>query len=180
VSPIDLGDLRVEVVRKDIKNLHLSVLPPDGHVRIAAPRQMNLDAIRVFAISKLAWIRAQQNRMRAQEREVPRQFLDRESHYVWGRRYLLKRVERDAAPVVEIKDGKLLLQVRPGTDADRCQEILEAWYRGQIRAAVPELIAKWEKAMDVKVGRVFVQRMRTRWGSCNPITGVIRLNTDLA
>lgn len=177
---IDLGDLRIEVVRKDIKNLHLSVLPPAGVVRIAAPRHMKLDTIRVYAISKLAWIRTQQRRMQAQEREAPREYIDRESHYVWGRRYLLRRVEKEAAPVVEIKQGKLVLQVRPGTDEGRCQEILEAWYRGQIRAVLPELIAKWEPIMNVQVGRVFVQRMRTRWGGCNPATGVIRLNTDLA
>lgn len=177
---IDLGDLRIEVVRKDIKNLHLSVMPPAGLVRIAAPRHMNLDTIRVFAISKLPWIRTQQRRMQAQAREAPREYLDRESHYVWGRRYLLQRVEREAAPVVEIKRGKLVLQVRPGTDEERCREILETWYRGQIHAVVPELIAKWESTMQVKVGRVFVQRMRTRWGGCNPTTGLIRLNTDLA
>lgn len=177
---IDLGDLRIEVAWKDIRNLHLSVMPPDGQVRIAAPRQMNLDAIRLFAISKLAWIRSRQQRMQAQERETPRQFLDRESHYLWGRRYLLRRVEREAAPTVEIKGGRLVLQVRPGTDAARCQEIIDAWYRGQIRAVVPDLIAKWEPVMNVKAGRVFVQRMRTRWGGCNPATGVIRLNTDLA
>lgn len=177
---IDLGDLQIEVVRKDIKNLHLSVLPPEGKVRIAAPRHMNLDAIRIFAISKLAWIRAQQRRMQGQEREAPRQYLDRESHYVWGRRYLLQRIEKDTAPAVEIKRGKLVLQVRPGTDEARCREILEAWYRGQIRDVVNGMIEKWAPVMNVKVSRIFVQRMRTRWGGCNPTTGVIRLNTDLA
>lgn len=177
---VDLGDLQIEVVRKDIKNLHLSVLPPEGKVRIAAPRHMNLDAIRIFAISKLAWIRAQQRRMQGQEREAPRQYLDRESHYVWGRRYLLQRIEKDAAPAVGIKRGKLVLQVRPGTDEARCREILEAWYRGQIRDVVNGMIEKWAPVMNVKVSRIFVQRMRTRWGGCNPATGVIRLNTDLA
>jgi hypothetical protein len=180
VPRIDLGDLQIEVVRKDIKNLHLSVLPPEGKVRIAAPRHMNLDAIRIFAISKLAWIRAQQRRMQGQEREAPRQYLDRESHYVWGRRYLLQRIEKDTAPAVEIKRGKLVLQVRPGTDEARCREILEAWYRGQIRDVVNGMIEKWAPVMNVKVSRIFVQRMRTRWGGCNPTTGVIRLNTDLA
>ena len=180
MSRIDLGDLRIEVVRKDIKNLHLSVLPPDGLVRIAAPLRMNLDTIRVFAIAKLAWIRAQQRRMQTQEREAPREYLDRESHYVWGRRYLLQREEVEAAPAVDIQHGKLVLRVRPATDEARCREILEAWYRGQIRTVAPELIAKWEPVMNVKVGRVVVQRMRTRWGGCNPRTGLIRLNTDLA
>ncbi|MCK0507422.1 M48 family metallopeptidase [Aromatoleum anaerobium] len=180
VARIDLGDMQIEVIRKDIKNLHLSVLPPQGKVRIAAPRQMNPDTIRVFVISKLAWIRSQQRKMQAQEREAPREYLDRESHYVWGRRYLLKRVEKDAAPAIELEHAKLVMQVRPGTDEAHCQAILEAWYREQIRAAVPELIAKWEPVMGVKVGRVFVQRMKTKWGSCNPASCAIRLNTDLA
>lgn len=180
VAQIDLGDMRIEVLRKDIKNLHLSVLPPRGLVRVAAPRLMNLDTIRVFVISKLAWIRSQQRKMQSQEREAPRAYLDRESHYLWGRRYLLKRVECDAAPAIELKHSKLVIQVRPGTNEARSQEILDGWYREQIRAATPALIAKWEPVMGVKVGRVFVQRMKTRWGSCNPASGAIRLNTDLA
>lgn len=180
VAQIELGDMRIEVLRKDIKNLHLSVLPPHGRVRVAAPRQINLDTIRVFVISKLDWIRRQQRKMDAQEREAPREYLDRESHYVWGRRYLLKRIEEEAAPSVELRHSRLVLQVRPGTDEARSREILEVWYREQIRVAVPSLIAKWEPVMGVKVGRVFVQRMKTRWGSCNPESQSIRLNTDLA
>jgi len=179
-AQIDLGDMQVEVVRKEIKNLHLSVLPPQGRVRVAAPRHMSLDTIRVFVISKLVWIRSQQRKMRTQEREAPREYLDRESHYVWGRRYLLKRVEKETAPAIELRHRSLVLQVRPGTGEARSQEILEAWYREQIRAAMPELIAKWEPVMGVKVGRVFVQRMKTKWGSCNPSSGAIRLNTELA
>ncbi len=177
---IDLGNLQIEVLRKKIKNLHLSVLPPLGRVRIAAPGHMDLDTIRVFAISRLAWIKAQQRKMQIQQREAKREYLDRESHYVWGRRYLLKRIELESAPLIELKHSKLVFQIRPGTDEARSQEILDAWYREQIRLAVPELIAKWEPVMRVKVGRIFVQRMKTRWGSCNPATGAIRLNTDLA
>lgn len=180
MAQIDLGDMQIEVVRKDIKNLHLSVLPPKGRVRIAAPRHMNLDTIRVFAISKITWIKCQQRKMLSQQREAPREYLDRESHYVWGRRYVLKRVEREAAPSIELKHSRLVLQVRPGTDEARSQEILDSWYRDQIRAAIPDLIAKWEPVIGVKVDRVFVQRMKTRWGSCNPATRSIRLNTDLA
>lgn len=179
-TQIDLGDVRIEVVRKNIRNLHLSVLPPRGLVRIAAPGHMTLDTIRVFVISKLAWIKNQQRKLQTQEREAPREYLDRESHYVWGRRYLLKRVEFDAAPAIDLRHGKLVMQVRPGSDEARCQEILAGWYREQIHALVPELIAKWEPVMGVKAGKIFVQRMKTRWGSCNPRSGAIRLNTDLA
>lgn len=180
MARIDLSNMQIEVVRKDIKNLHLSVLPPKGKVRIAAPRQMSLDTIRVFAISKLAWIRSQQRKMLSQEREAPREYLDRESHYVWGRRYLLKRVEKNAAPIVELKHNRLVIQMRPGTNKARSEEILDRWYRDQLRAALPVLIAKWEPMIGVAVGCVYVQRMKTKWGSCNSASRSIRLNTDLA
>jgi len=180
VERIDLGDMQIEVLRKTIRNLHLSVLPPLGKVRIAAPSHMSLDTIRVFVISRLAWIKNQQRKIQAQQREAPREYLDRESHYVWGRRYLLKRLEIDAAPAVRLEHSKLVLQVRPGTDEMRSQDLLDGWYREQIRVVLPELITKWEAVMGVQVGRIFVQRMKTRWGSCNPESRSIRLNTDLA
>lgn len=179
-AKIDLGEFSADVVRKNIKNVHLSVYPPDGRVRISAPLHMGLDTIRVFAITKLAWIKSQQRKIRAQERETPREYLDRESHYVWGKRYLLELVEKDASPSIELKHSTLALQLRPGTDEARRQEILDAWYREQIKAAMPELLAKWEPLMGVKAGRVFVQRMKTKWGSCNPAARNIRINTDLA
>jgi predicted metal-dependent hydrolase len=179
-AKIDLGEFSADVLRKDIKNVHLSVYPPDGRVRISAPLHMELDTIRVFAITKLAWIKSQQRKMLAQERETPREYLDRESHYVWGKRYLLELVEKDASPSIELKHSTLVLRLRPGTDEARRQEILDAWYREQIKAVMPQLIAKWEPLMGVKAGRVFVQRMKTKWGSCNPATRSIRINTDLA
>lgn len=180
VMQIELGDISVDVVRKDIKNVHLSVYPPTGKVRIAAPSRMDLETIRVFAISKLGWIRSQQRKLEMQERETPREYLDRESHHVWGRRYLMRVVETDAAPAVELKHNGLLLQVRPGTDVDTRKAILEDWYRATLKRAVPALIAKWEPLMGVKVERVFVQHMKTKWGGCNPAERSIRLNTELA
>ncbi len=114
VTQLKLGDIAVDVVLKDIKNVHLSVYPPTGRVRISAPSRMSLDTIRVFAISKLGWIKQQQTKLREQERETPREYLDRESHYVWGKRYLLTgRSKSDAAPTVELKHSRLLLRVRP-------------------------------------------------------------------
>lgn len=180
VAQIHLGDIAVDVVLKDIKNIHLSVHPPAGKVRIAAPLRMDLDTIRVFAITKLAWIKSQQKKLREQERETPRDYLDRESHYVWGKRYLLKLVEKDAAPSVELKHNKMILQLRPAASHEKKQEVLDAWYREQLKAAVPLLVAKWEKTLGVRVGKVFVQKMKTKWGSCNPVAGNVRLNTDLA
>lgn len=177
---INLGEFSAEVIRKKIKNVHLSVYPPEGRVRIAAPLQMDLDTVRVFAISKLAWIKTQQRKMQAQERETPREYLERESHYIWGQRYLLHVVEKEAAPKIELKHRKLIMQIRPGMVEEVRQALLDAWYREQIRSAMPKLLAKWEAIMRVKVARIFIQRMKTRWGSCNPSAGSIRLNTDLA
>ena len=178
VTQIDLGGIVLDVIKKNIKNIHLSVYPPSGKVRISAPLRMNTDTIRVFAISKLGWIKQQQKKLRAQERETPREYLDRESHYVWGKRYLLKVVEKDAAPEVSVKHNTLLLRVRPGSSKEKKQAALEEWYREQLKAAVPPLIAKWGPLMGVNVARFFVQRMKTKWGSCS--SGNIRLNTELA
>lgn len=177
---IELGDIAVDVVRKDIKNLHLSVYPPIGRVRISAPLRMNLDTIRVFALSKLRWIRQQRKKMQAQERETPREYLDRESHYVWGKRYLLEVIESDAVPLVELKHGIMFMRVRPGTSPKQKQAMIEVWYRRQLKQAVPALIATWEPLMGVNVERFHVQRMKTQWGSCSPDSRSIRLNTDLA
>src|SRR5580700_835470 len=112
VAKIEVGEITVDVLKKDIKNVHLSVYPPTGKVRISAPLRMNLDTIRVFAISKLRWICQQQKKIVDQERESPREYLDRESHYLWGKRYLLKVIEKEAAPRVELQPRRIVLQVR--------------------------------------------------------------------
>lgn len=177
---LDLGELHAEVTRKAIKHVHLSVLPPGGKVRVAAPQSMALDTIRLFVISKLAWIRSQQRKLQSQERETPREFLNKESHYLWGKRYLLEIRYADVAPQVRVTPRKLHLQVRPGTDQARCEDVLDGWYRQQVREAVPALLAQWEPLLRVRARRVFVQRMKTQWGSCTPQSGYIRLNTDLA
>ncbi|MDT3776352.1 SprT family zinc-dependent metalloprotease [Nitrospira sp. MA-1] len=180
VSQITLGDITVDVVKKGIRNIHLSVNPPTGHVRISAPLRMDLDTIRVFAITKLGWIKSQQHKMCEQARETPREYLNRESHYVWGTRYLLTVNERDQSPSVELTHNRMRLRVRPDTDAHKRQTIIEDWYRAQLKQAVAPLIAKWEPLIGVKVKQFFVQRMKTKWGSCNPVARSIRLNSDLA
>lgn len=177
---LKLGGITVDVVQKDIKNIHLSVYPPVGRVRISAPERMSLDTIRGFAIAKLGWIKEQQRKLQAQPRETPREYLDRESHYLWGKRYLLEVTEHDGPVKVDLEYSKLALWVRPGASDETKQAAVESWYREQIKAVVPSLIAKWEPLLDVTVDRFFVQRMKTRWGSCNPGSSHIRLNTELA
>jgi predicted metal-dependent hydrolase len=180
VTQLKLGDIAVDVVFKDIKHVHLTVHPPAGRVRISAPRRMGLDPIRVFVISKLDWIKKQQTKLRAQERETPREYLNCESHYAWGKRYLLKIIECDEAPSIELKHDEMLLRLRPGADNRKAQAVVEEWYREQIREAVLPLIAKSEPVMGVKVVRFFVRHMKTRWGSCSPHRRSIRFNTELA
>jgi len=141
---------------------------------------MKLGTIRRFAISKLGWSRQQQKKLRAQEREPAREYLARESRYVWGKRYLLTIVEDGSTPRVELRHNKMILRVGPGTNHHVKEDIVAQWYREQIKAVVPSLIAKWESMVGVNVKRVFVQKMKTKWGSCNPESHSIRLNTDLA
>jgi predicted metal-dependent hydrolase len=180
IETIDLGGIVVEVVKKDIKNIHLSVYPPSGKVRISAPLQMSIETIRVFAITKLDWIRRQQYIFENQERETQREFLNRESHYLWGKRYLLEVVEVEEAPKVEVEHSTIRLSVRPHSNEEKRQAILSEWHRDQVRAASLPLISQWEGLIGVKVKRVFIQTMKTKWGSCNHLNSTIRLNSELA
>lgn len=177
---IQLGDITADVSLKEIKNVHLSVYPPIGRVRISAPARMSLDTIRVFAISKLGWIKQQQRKLREQERETPREYLDRESHYIWGKRYLLAVEKVDGVRSVELKHNRIILRVPPRTPEQKRPEILDEWYRGQLKRVVPSLLSKWEPLLGVKVERFHIQRMKTKWGSCNPEARSIRLNSELA
>ncbi len=180
MEQLQLGNLTVDVVQKNIKNIHLSVYPPTGRIRISAPFRMNLDTIRVFAISKLSWIKKQQAKLRKQEREAPREFLNRESHYFNGKRYLLKVIEQAAVPRVELKHSKIELYVRPQTNREKMKSILDEWYRSQLKASLPRLIGKWEKKMNVKVNEFGIKKMKTKWGTCNSEAKRIWLNLELA
>lgn len=177
---IELGNIAVDVVLKDIKNIHLSIYPPNGRVRISAPARMSVNNIRLFAISKLGWIKEQQRKLREQERETPREYLCRESHYVWGRRYLLTIVEQNAPPSLHMKHNRLMLRVRPGASAAKRRQLIENWYREQLKEVAEEYIKYWQPKLGVETNQLYVQRMKTRWGSCNTVAQTIRLNTDLA
>jgi predicted metal-dependent hydrolase len=179
-TAFELGETTLEVVTKDVKNVQLSVYPPTGNVKIVAPLRMKLDTIRLFAIAKLRWIREQQRQLREQAREGPREYVDRESHYVWGRRCLLTVVEEEAAPGVNLRQARLSLRVRPGADGSKREDVMASWYRQLLRDAAQPLIAAWEKRLQVTVTGFYVRHMKTKWGSCNPSARTIRLNTELA
>jgi predicted metal-dependent hydrolase len=176
---IELGGVSVEVTRKAVKHVHLAVHPPQGRVTLVAPEGTRLEVARAYAISKLGWIRSQREQFQAQAREMPREYLTRESHYVWGRRYLLEVVERDGKPSVRMDHKHIELSVRPGSDAARRAEVMHEWHKGLLHEVVPPLIRKWEGRLGVVVSAYFLQRMKTKWGGCKPEEGHIRLNTEL-
>jgi predicted metal-dependent hydrolase len=176
---IHIGELPIRVRRKNIKNVHLSVHPPDGRVTLSAPTATRLDVARAYAITRLGWIRQQQARLRNQVRETPRRFIERESHYLWGRRHLLTVVHIDTKPAVSLDHKRITLTVRPGSDAVKRAEVIHEWHKTLLHEYVPALIRKWAPKLNVKVTGYFLQRMKTKWGSCNHRAGHIRLNTEL-
>lgn len=176
---IELGGVVIALTRKAVRHVHLTVHPPTGRVTLVAPPGTRLEVARAYAISKLDWIRRQRSQLAQQARETPRQFVERESHWVWGRRYLLSISEAEAKTGVSLTHRRLTLQVRPGATAEQRAHVLHTWHKAQLRAVVPGLIAQWERRLGVQVSGYFLQRMKTRWGSCNPSRGHIRLNTEL-
>ena len=176
---IHIGEVTIAVTRKDIKNVHLSVHPPSGRVTLSAPKATRLDVARAYAISKLGWIRQQRKKLSDQARETPRQFINRESHYLWGRRHLMTVVYRDTKPFVVLDHKRITLSVRPGSDAAKRADVIHEWHKALLHEQVPKLISKWERKLKVEVRGYFLQRMKTKWGSCNHRAGHIRLNTEL-
>ncbi|MFC2100828.1 M48 family metallopeptidase [Bacteroidota bacterium] len=181
MEQITVSNITIDIVRKEIKNIHLGVYPPLGRVRIAVPKTTNDDTIRLYAISKLSWIKQQQHKFAKQERQSPREYKDRESHYFQGRRYLMNIFEVDAPPRVSMRNKTYIdLHVRPGTSIVKRHEIMNEWYRNELKRMIPGLIEKWEKQMNLQVQDWRVKLMKTKWGSCNTEKKRIWLNLELA
>lgn len=177
---ITVNDLTVDVVRKDIKNLHLAVYPPNGRVRVAAPLLIDDEAVRLAVISKWGWIKRQQAKFIEQKRQSPREYLSGESHYYQGKRYRLNVIYADHPPKVVIRNKEWLdLYVRPGSDAQQRERVLMVWYRKQLKAIMPDLIAKWEAIMELSVAEWGIKHMKTKWGTCNIEARRIWLNLEL-
>lgn len=178
---IEVSGIPVEVVRKDIKNLHLGVYPPNGRVRVAVPLRLSDEAVRLAVISRLGWIRRHQNGFEQQGRQSEREMVTGESHYVQGRRYRLDVIEHDGPAAVSLSNNTTLeLRVRPGTSRDKREVVLHRWYRRRLREQIPVLIAKWEPEVGVEVAEWGIKRMKTRWGTCNIPARRIWLNLELA
>lgn len=176
---IHLGEITIVVTCKDVKHVHLSVHPPDGRITLVAPKRTRPEVARAYAASRLGWIREQQQRLRAQARETPRQFVGRESQYLWGRRYLLAVLEEDVRPSVRLSHRRITLTMRPGSDRARREAVIHDWHKSLLHDVIPALIGRWERKLGVNVAGYFLQRMKTKWGSCNRRARTIRLNTEL-
>ena len=177
---IEVQGIPIEVVRKNIKNLHVGVYPPLGRVRVAAPTHVSDEAIRLAVVSRLAWIRRQQRSFSEQRRESEREMTSGESHYFQGRRYRLEVIEADGPASVGLKGkSKLQLKVRPGTDREAREAMLQRWYRARLREQVPGLIAKWAPVVGVSVAECRIKRMKTHWGTCSVEARRIWLNLEL-
>lgn len=180
-SFLQLGTIATLVVRKPIKNLHLSVLPPDGWVRVTAPEHMKDEAIRTLIATRLPWIKRQQAKFAGQERETRREYINGESHHYLGKRYRLELVYQNMAPCVYLKGNKkIVLRVRPGSHTEKRHEIMTEWYRGELHKICKELVTKWQNKIGVQTSFYGIKRMKTRWGTCNQKAGRVWFNLELA
>jgi len=176
---LQIGEVVVALKRKDVIHVHLSVHPPTGRVTLVAPTGTRPEVARAYAVSKLGWIRDQQAKLREQARETPRQFVERETHYVWGRRYLLSVSEAEAKPSIRLGHRDITLMVRPDSNRSKREAVVHEWHKSLLHEAVPKLVRRWEPKLGVEVAAYFLQRMKTKWGGCNPRARTIRLNTEL-
>ena len=175
-----VGKLQVDVVRKDIKNLHIGVYPPSGRVRVAAPLHIDDEAVRLAVISKIGWIKQQQQKFEQQLRQTKREYVSGESHYFQGNRYRLNVIYEKGVPSVSIRNKEYIeLVVRPNSDKVQRARVLKNWYRKQLKNEVPPIIAKWEPIIGVQVLDWRIKQMKTKWGSCNIEARRIWLNLEL-
>jgi predicted metal-dependent hydrolase len=182
---ITIGELTIDVVRKDIKNLHLAVYPPDGRVRIATPLHINDESLRLFVIEKLAWIKKQQIKFQSnlQTQSIPEKiaYLSGENHYFQGKIYILNVIEKPGNAQIEIRNNTHIdLCIKPGSNTEQREKVLNSWYRQQLKIQIPPLIAKWEKIIGVNINEWGIKTMKTKWGTCNIQAKRIWLNLELA
>jgi predicted metal-dependent hydrolase len=180
-SRITINGLRVEIVRKDIKNLHLGVYPPNGRVRVATPHRVNDDAVRLAVIGKLGWIKRQKARFETQPRQSAREMVSGESHYFLGQRYRLHVSKQKGPAKVAVRNKSTIeLYVRREFNAEQCERVLQRWYRQELKKLMPPVLEKWQNALGVQVADWAIKKMKTKWGTCTVEARRIWLNLELA
>ena len=178
---LQVRDLQIEVLSKDIKNLHISIMPPDGRIRVSAPETMSEESVRLAIVSKLSRIRSERRSFAEYIRESKKEMVSGESHFVDGKRYILELVEVNEAPSISInKKNTILMKVRKNSTRDKREQIMHEWLRNRMRNNLTGLITKWEGIIEVSASHYGIKRMRTKWGSCNSEQKRIWLNLELA
>lgn len=178
---LQISGIEVLVLRKSVKNLHLNVLPPVGKVRVTAPAYMKNDVIQTFLATRISWIKKQQAKFQAQERQAPREFVSGETHYYLGNKYRLEVITDNVKPKVEIKGKKkIVLNVRPESTVSKREQTIQNWYRERLRTLLCQTIPKWERKIGVKAQNWGIKRMKTRWGTCHNNVKRIWFNLELA
>ena len=177
---MNVSGIEIEVVKKDIKNMHLNVMPPSGRVRISAPHGTSDDAINLFAVKKISWIKKQVGKFNSQERQTEREYITGESHYLWGRRYKLEVKYSNKRNNIEVKGNKIILTVREKSTQQQRENYVNEWYRAELKSKLPSIVEKWESIIGVKANEVNIKNMRTRWGTCNTETKRVWINLQLA
>lgn len=180
-TKLSINDMTIDVIKKNIKNIHVAVYPPDCNIRIAAPNKLDDDTIRLFAISKMSWIKKNIKKLEDQDRQTPRDYVSGESHYFKGRRYLLNVIYGNERPKVVLRNKKYIdLHVKENTTLEQKEKLFQDWHRKELKDSIPDYIEKWEQILDVKVQEWGVKKMKTKWGTCNPDKRRILLNLELA
>lgn len=177
---MDIDGLHIEVERKPIKHLHLSVYPPDGHVHLSMPRDLTDEDARLFVVAKWAWVLRQREEIANQPRQTPRRYISGENYYFLGERYMLNVVEQRISPTVKVEGRQLYLYVWPKSSRERREEVMREWYRANLQKVLSQMVDEWAEKMEENDFTWQVQKMQNRWGSCTNKTRVIRFNLDLA
>lgn len=179
MSFIEIEYLKIELTRKNIRNLHLRVYPPDGRIKVSAPRFMPQSFIHSFILSRLPWIEKQQKKLQSQSRENYKEYSNGESHDYLGRAYSLRIEESHQKAQVELKEGELHLRVRPGHSQEKRKLLLNQWYRQELKKLIPFIVERYEPRLGVRIEDIGIKSMKTRWGTCNIKARRIWLNLEL-
>lgn len=177
---VHIGDLQVEVVRKNIRSLRLTVYAPDGRIRVAVPSRTSDQAIQDFVLARRTWINKHQEKFKSQKPAIELQYVSGETHYYQGVRHLLQVHSFDGTPHLVCRASQVLdLFIRDDSTRQQREKVLLTWYRQQLKAQLPEMVARWQKVVGVQVNEWGVKQMKTRWGTCNIRARRIWLNLEL-
>lgn len=177
---VKISGINVELQKKNIKNLHLSVLPPDGRVRVSAPMHLSDESIAMFVRTKLCWIKKQQEKFINQPRQCEREYVSGETLYVFGQQYFLRVEYSYKGNSLVLEGNEAILTVRKESTAKQREAFVNEWYRSLLKEKIEQYLPKWEKITGLYCDSWQTKNMTTRWGTCNTNTRKIWLNLQLA